>query len=348
MFLTAISFGGKFRTNWTSEDSERGFKLIGDIAYKAPSLKDLITKVWGTTNKWANGRVPFKMSSSLSSSAQSTIRTAMQMLSSRVDNCVQFVDKTSTDINYVDIIPNLSGCYSYVGDIKSGGQELALDESCQKDKGTIMHELMHALGFHHEQSRADRDSYVKIDFTKLPGQQDQYNKEIGQAYTTPYDYQSLMHYPASEGMYAINPVGAAIPGSWYRADNDIPSKIDIQGIKAMYCSSVQTCTEQTCNGGGTCSSTSTSYTCKCDPGFNGVDCANKYFTCPRVGTFADPLYCYKYIFCTTINGVLTTKTSAITECPIVANYQLLYDETLNRCVFPQLYTKTTNCALTRA
>ncbi len=36
---------------------------------------------------------------------------------------------------------------------------------------------------------------------------------------------------------AINPVGALIPGCWYRADNDFPSKIDIQGIKAMYCPS---------------------------------------------------------------------------------------------------------------
>ncbi len=48
------------------------------------------------------------------SNAQSYIRLTMQMISSRVDNCVQFVDKTTSDLNYVDIIPNDSGCYSYV------------------------------------------------------------------------------------------------------------------------------------------------------------------------------------------------------------------------------------------
>ena len=66
---------------------------------------------------------------------------------------------------------------------------------------------MHALGFHHEQERADRDNYVFIDFKKLPGQQDQYIKVMdGSAYTTPYDYQSIMHYSEDEGMYVFRVV----------------------------------------------------------------------------------------------------------------------------------------------
>jgi len=92
-------------------------------------------------------------------------------------------------------------CFSQLGNIRRGAQDLALDSQCQRDRGTIAHELMHALGFHHEQSRSDRDKYVFLDFNQLPGQQDQYFKEeSGNAYSTSYDYQSLMHYPRSNGM----------------------------------------------------------------------------------------------------------------------------------------------------
>ena len=37
---------------------------------------------------------------------------------------------------------------------------------CRK-KAVIQHELMHALGFHHEMTRPDRDQYVKIIWDKI-------------------------------------------------------------------------------------------------------------------------------------------------------------------------------------
>ena len=41
-----------------------------------------------------------------------------------------------------------------------GKQDIIIAESGCEFKGKILHEMMHALGFYHEQSRQDRDSYV--------------------------------------------------------------------------------------------------------------------------------------------------------------------------------------------
>lgn len=51
-------------------------------------------------------------------------------------------------------------CWSYVGD-DGVGQNLSIGAGCDT-KAVVQHEILHALGFYHEQSRSDRDDYVKI------------------------------------------------------------------------------------------------------------------------------------------------------------------------------------------
>ena len=59
-----------------------------------------------------------------------------------------------------------SRCYSYVGLIGGKSQDISIGSGCVH-KGIILHELMHALGFYHEQSRYDRDQYVSIDYSNI-------------------------------------------------------------------------------------------------------------------------------------------------------------------------------------
>lgn len=52
-----------------------------------------------------------------------------------------------------------------------GRQEVNLQApGCVSKKGTILHELLHAIGFMHEQSRPDRDDHVRIYYNNIkPG-----------------------------------------------------------------------------------------------------------------------------------------------------------------------------------
>lgn len=55
-------------------------------------------------------------------------------------------------------------CWSAVGRsywLDGVGQELSLGSGCD-NVGTAIHEIMHALGFWHEQSRPDRNQYVEV------------------------------------------------------------------------------------------------------------------------------------------------------------------------------------------
>lgn len=78
--------------------------------------------------------------------------------------CIRFVDRED-ERNYIDVRRAVIGCSSYVGMV-GGAQHLNLSTGCFS-KFTVTHELIHAIGFDHEQSRKDRDKFIEVDFDNV-------------------------------------------------------------------------------------------------------------------------------------------------------------------------------------
>lgn len=83
--------------------------------------------------------------------------------------CIRFVPRSNQQ-DYISIVSGNTGCWSSVGRI-GGRQEVNLQSpGCLAKVGTIIHELMHACGFMHEQNRNDRDGYITINWSNIrPG-----------------------------------------------------------------------------------------------------------------------------------------------------------------------------------
>lgn len=113
-----------------------------------------------------------------------TIMAAMEEYHKKT--CIKWV-RWSGEKDYVHFVPANTGCWSSVG--KVGGKQVTPQKhavlhisssatilsnatnlqdlnlqtpGCLTKKGTVIHEMLHALGFFHEQNRHERDKYVTI------------------------------------------------------------------------------------------------------------------------------------------------------------------------------------------
>ncbi|XP_074652987.1 zinc metalloproteinase nas-4-like [Tubulanus polymorphus] len=110
---------------------------------------------------WKSRVVPYTFEYSISSQKRDVIKQAMAAIERAT--CIRYRPRQGSDKNFLKFFSG-DGCYSSVGMVfwKSyEGQKVSIGEGCQY-VGTIVHEMTHALGFYHEQSRSDRDKYVEI------------------------------------------------------------------------------------------------------------------------------------------------------------------------------------------
>ncbi|KAM8763426.1 hatching enzyme 1.2-like [Acanthopagrus schlegelii] len=135
--------------------------------------------------------VPVTISSRYSRAERNIIIRGL--LTFHASTCIRFVWRRNWHRNYIYIYSG-DGCWSYLGRQRRGQYVSLMQNGCVYT-GTVQHEILHALGFHHEQVRSDRDDFVSILTQNIQsGTESNFAKVQTNNLDTPYDFNSIMHY----------------------------------------------------------------------------------------------------------------------------------------------------------
>ncbi|ODM95512.1 Zinc metalloproteinase nas-14 [Orchesella cincta] len=187
------------------------FYQIDDMLFLNPNKsKQHRAGQYRESYRWATARIPYTFGPGYSEDEMRQIFFTMKYIEQYT--CVRFAFRTERDDNYL-YIRNVEGkCQSFVGNVRRGAQQVALDpesRSCAVPNfpGHVLHELIHALGFFHEHARDDRDNYIEIVYDNLSEDDDilrnfyknsDSDKQVDY-YGVPYNYGSIMHYSEKAG-----------------------------------------------------------------------------------------------------------------------------------------------------
>ncbi len=162
------------------------------LSLDKPKPNQAETAFCKTCAYWPGGIVPYEFDANLPQARRNDMLSAMSRLEGIAN--LNFVQRNG-EAGFI-FIKQSDKPYNYSSDVGRTGGRQEIGITSWNNSMIICHELMHAIGFWHEQSRPDRETYVAVNYANMcPGSESQFDvAETGATSNIPYDFLSIMHY----------------------------------------------------------------------------------------------------------------------------------------------------------
>ena len=199
---------------WAVVEGDIVLAPLAEIATSAPldtrkSAARAASVLSGDRFRWPDGVIPYNIDAAVPN--PNRIRDAISEWMSKT--AIRLAER-SGEANYVTFSRSTGDCTATVG-MRGGQQFINVSDTCTAMG--LAHEIGHALGFWHTQTRSDRDRYLRVLGLNInKSYRFAFDSHAGDADDLgPYDYASLMHYSpaafAKPGLASMETIPAGIP-----------------------------------------------------------------------------------------------------------------------------------------
>uniref|UniRef100_A0A1L8EGY5 Metalloendopeptidase n=1 Tax=Haematobia irritans TaxID=7368 RepID=A0A1L8EGY5_HAEIR len=186
--------------SWNEQEEDH--ELIGGFFQGDMEVEFTRNGEIAESKRWPNGKVHFKIDEVFDAEHVNHILHGLRLIEEV--SCIRFIPAPADMTAYLHFIGEPSGCHTkvgYRGQLQTLNLQVdPLDTGCFK-LGTIVHEVLHSLGFHHQQCASDRDDFVKIVEENIKegkeGNFKKYDADTVSDFGIEYDYGSVLHYSST-------------------------------------------------------------------------------------------------------------------------------------------------------